>query len=161
VLSHSFVRKQWPMRELKAALARPLRDPAATGGGGEGEPVTLLPVLVDGLTVEDLGDAMELLYSPEAWAVSGKSKHERPGDEVLAEWAELLERVSRIVCKREDQARSRPPPHGGAPGLDAPLLADASISGCRPGLSQPCRVRRHAVLRCSDCDLSRWPIPPL
>jgi hypothetical protein len=104
VLSPDFVRKKWPMRELEAALARPLRDPGATGGGGgEGEPVTLLPVLVDGLRVEDLGDAQSRLYGPRVWP----SSRERPRDEVLTAWAALLKRVSAIVCMREDQARAQ------------------------------------------------------
>jgi hypothetical protein len=93
------------MWELEAALARPLRDPAAVGGGGAGEPVTLLPVLVDGLRVEDLGDAHNRLYGPGLWPDGRK----RPRDEVLAAWAALLARVEAIVCIREDQARFRGP----------------------------------------------------
>jgi hypothetical protein len=108
VLSPDFVRKKWPMWELEAALARPPRDPAAAGGGGEGEPVTLLPVLVDGLRVEDLGDAQRRLYGPGAWP----SSRERPADDVLTAWAALLKRVSAIVCVREDQASSCARPVG-------------------------------------------------
>ena len=91
------------MRELAAALARPPRNPGAAGSGGQGKPVTLLPVLVDGLTIEDLGDAQGRLYGPDAWPVS----HYRPPDDVLQAWAALLKGVTGIVSKREDQARCR------------------------------------------------------
>ena len=105
VLSPDFVRKKWPMRELAAALARPPRDPVATCQGGEGEPVTLLPVLVEGLTTEHVGDAQKRLYSLEAWP----KNRERPPDDVLRTWAALLARVATIVCIREDQVSARGP----------------------------------------------------
>jgi hypothetical protein len=126
------------MWELEAALARPPRDPAvATGGGGEGEPVTLLPVLVGGLRVEDLGDAQNRLYGPGAWP----SSRERPPDDVPTAWAALLKRVASIVCVREDQAR----------GLRAGLYVACKLSGMQDrGRGTP-GAWRAACCSCDGC----------
>jgi hypothetical protein len=136
VLSREFVCKKWPMQELEAALARPLLDAAAAAGpgGGGGEPVTLLPVLIGGLTVEDLGNARTRLYSADSWPTG----FERPAPDVLDKWAALLKRVSTIVCKREDQARGSPPGNG--------VLFSATVGACKPrriaaGWERPVRLR--------------------
>lgn len=81
ILSPDFVCKKWPMWELQTALA--LKK-------------TLLPILVEGMVIEDLGHLEERVYSKdETWQCKVYSK---PDTKVLQEWAKTGAAVKTIVA---------------------------------------------------------------
>jgi len=90
VLTPEFVRKRHPMWELGLALERHRQESS--------DSFVLIPVL-QGLTIEDLSNAMKGLYGQQgSW-----DAYQRPDDATLQSWADMLKAVSRIVCKRDDQ----------------------------------------------------------
>jgi len=90
VLTPEFVRKRHPMWELGLALERHWQESS--------DSFVLIPVL-QGLTIEDLSNAMKCFYGQQgSW-----DAYQRPDDATLQSWADMLKAVSRIVCKRDDQ----------------------------------------------------------
>jgi hypothetical protein len=86
ILSKEFVRKRYPMQELRILLQR-----------WEAEGVALVPVLY-GVTLEQLKD-IRRAYDQERWCVAEK----KPAHAVLDGWAGDLQRLLRCTMIRPDQ----------------------------------------------------------
>jgi hypothetical protein len=110
ILSREFVRKKYPMQELRILLQR-----------WQAQGVELVPVLY-GISVEDLLH-MRQLYSNEPWCVA----EAMPAGSVLDGWAEDLQQLSLCTMIRSDQVRrcSCAPPS--AVALPRSLFTDASL----------------------------------
>ena len=87
VLSSDFVRKRDPMEELALLLKRKRQD----------QSFRLLPVLY-GITYEQCTSLPEGYHS-ERWVLKGN----KPGEDVLQQWAAAVQDLLEITAVREDQ----------------------------------------------------------
>ena len=91
VLSREYLYTRRSMKELQDALDR-LQSGASTSGEATGPGPMLLPVLLDGLTIDDLVISKSAVYRASSWP-SGLPK---PGDDELERWANLLGQIGRM-----------------------------------------------------------------
>ena len=142
VLSRDYMAKKWPMRELEHALQRRKKDPSS---------ITLLPVLMDDLTIEDLKDLYHRVYDHESiWKID----RPRPSPETLDKWAGLAAQLTGITSRVISEVRLHFRPHTRCAAATAGFAAEKLGLHVCLGLEGGGSVVMHTVF----CILFRVPV---